>query len=157
MNGSFGFSGDVFSELEWLQHHLEQAFRPNGMPANIRSPARGTFPAFNVGSTPDSVEVLAFAPGIDLVADLPDVSKEQLGVRADGENLLIEGTASVPVAEGFELVHQEVRHPAYRRSFTLSRELDASRIEAALKDGVLTLHIPKAEEARPRRIEVKVG
>jgi HSP20 family protein len=45
----------------------------------------------------------------------------------------------------------------YRRSFTLSRELDASKIEANLKDGVLKLRIPKAEEARPRRIEIKVG
>lgn len=103
------------------------------------------------------VDIVENESGIHLVADLPGVSKEQLGVRVDGENLVIEGTASVPVAEGFELVHQEVRHPAYRRSFTLSRELDASRIEAGLKDGVLTLHIPKAEEARPRRIEVKVG
>lgn len=103
------------------------------------------------------VDIVENESGIHLVADLPGVSKEQLGVRVDGENLVIEGTASVPVAEGFELVHQEVRHPAYRRSFTLSRELDASRIEAGLKDGVLTLHIPKAEEARPRRIDVKVG
>ena len=103
------------------------------------------------------VDIVENESGIHLVADLPGVSKEQLGVRVDGENLVIEGTASVPVAEGFELVYQEVRHPAYRRSFTLSRELDASRIEAGLKDGVLTLHIPKAEEARPRRIDVKVG
>ena len=103
------------------------------------------------------VDIVENESGIHLVADLPGVSKDQLGVRVDGENLVIEGTASVPVAEGFELVYQEVRHPAYRRSFTLSRELDASRIEAGLKDGVLTLHIPKAEEARPRRIDVKVG
>ena len=109
------------------------------------------------GSLFPPVDIVENESGIHLVADLPGVSKEQLGVRVDGENLVIEGTASVPVAEGFELVHQEVRHPAYRRSFTLSRELDASRIEAGLKDGVLTLHIPKAEEARPRRIEVKVG
>ena len=109
------------------------------------------------GSLFPPVDIVENESGIHLVADLPGVSKEQLGVRVDGENLVIEGTASVPVAEGFELVYQEVRHPAYRRSFTLSRELDASRIEAGLKDGVLTLHIPKAEEARPRRIDVKVG
>ncbi|MGZ5270962.1 MAG: Hsp20/alpha crystallin family protein, partial [Ramlibacter sp.] len=55
------------------------------------------------------------------------------------------------------LVYGEAQVPAYRREFTLSRELDASRIEAQLKDGVLRLSIPKAEEARPRRIEVRVG
>ena len=103
------------------------------------------------------VDIVENENGIVLVADLPGVSKERLGVRVDGESLTVEGSASVPVAEGFELVHQEVRHPAYRRSFTLSRELDASKIEASLKDGVLTLRIPKAEEARPRRIDVKVG
>ena len=103
------------------------------------------------------VDIVENENGIQLVADLPGVSKDRLGVRVDGESLTIEGSASVSVADGFELVHQEVRHPAYRRSFTLSRELDASKIEASLKDGVLTLHIPKAEEARPRRIDVKVG
>jgi HSP20 family molecular chaperone IbpA len=46
---------------------------------------------------------------------------------------------------------------AYRRQFTLSRELDATHIEASLKDGVLKLAIPKTEEAKPRRIEVRVG
>jgi HSP20 family protein len=103
------------------------------------------------------VDIVENENGILLVADLPGVSKDRLDVRVDGESLVIEGTASVPVTDGFELTHQEVRHPAYRRSFTLSRELDASKIEAGLKDGVLTLHIPKAEEARPRRIDVKVG
>jgi HSP20 family protein len=56
-----------------------------------------------------------------------------------------------------ELVYGEAQYPAYRRQFTLSRELDASRIEAQLRDGVLRLTIPKAEEAKPRRIEVQVG
>ena len=59
--------------------------------------------------------------------------------------------------ETLEPVYAEVRLPRYRRSFTLSRELDASRIEANLKDGVLTLRIPKQAHAQPRRISVKVG
>ena len=56
-----------------------------------------------------------------------------------------------------ELLYAEMPASSYRRSFTLSRELDASKIEANLKDGVLKLRIPKAEEARPRRIEIKAG
>jgi len=59
--------------------------------------------------------------------------------------------------ETLEPVYAEVRLPRYRRSFALSRELDASRIEANLKDGVLTLRIPKQAHAQPRRISVKVG
>ena len=58
--------------------------------------------------------------------------------------------------EQIELLHSEMRTPFFRRSFTLSRELDSGRIEASLRDGVLRMHIPKSEEARPRRIEVNV-
>ena len=54
-------------------------------------------------------------------------------------------------------MYAEVQVPRYRRSFTLSRELDAARIEANLKDGVLTLRIPKQAHAQPRRITVSTG
>jgi HSP20 family molecular chaperone IbpA len=54
-------------------------------------------------------------------------------------------------------VYAEVRVPRYRRSFTLSRELDTARIEANLKDVVLTLRIPKQAHAQPRRIAVTAG
>jgi HSP20 family protein len=59
--------------------------------------------------------------------------------------------------QNMELVYGEAQVPSYRREFTLSRELDAARIEASLKDGVLRLTIPKLEEAKPRRIEVRAG
>ena len=78
-------------------------------------------------------------------------------MRIDGDQLLIEASAEVAGPRDLELVYGEAQVPAFRREFTLSRELDASRIEAQLKDGVLRLTIPKAEEARPRRIEVRVG
>ena len=103
------------------------------------------------------VDIVENDVGITLLADMPGVSKERLGVRVDGDNLLIEGSAEVKVPEHLELLHSEIRHPYFRRSFTLSRELDPSKIEASLRDGVLRLHIPKAEEARPRRVEIKVG
>ena len=50
-----------------------------------------------------------------------------------------------------------IRAAQYKRSFTLSRELDTAKIAAALKDGVLKLYMPKVEQARPRRIEIKPG
>jgi len=56
-----------------------------------------------------------------------------------------------------EIVYGEAQVPAYRRQFTLSRELDSSRIDASLKDGVLRLTIPKLEEAKPRRIEIRAA
>ena len=103
------------------------------------------------------VDIYEDETGITLTADLPGVSKERLGVKVNGDNLLIEGDVSVPPLPHMEVLYAEVLASSYRRSFTLSRELDASNIEANLKDGVLKLRIPKAEKARPRRIEIKAG
>jgi HSP20 family molecular chaperone IbpA len=103
-----------------------------------------------------AVDIVENESGITLLADMPGVSKERLNIRVDGENLTIEGSAEVQVPEQIQLLHSELRTPLFRRSFTLSRELDSGKIEASLRDGVLRMHIPKAEEARPRRIEVNV-
>ena len=92
-----------------------------------------------------------------LLADLPGVPRDRLQVRVDGETLVLEATAATVGPDNLQLVYGEAQIPTYRRQFTLSRELDAARIEAQLRDGVLRLTIPKAEEARPRRIQVQVG
>ena len=95
------------------------------------------------------------------MADMPGVSRERLAVRVDGDSLLIEG--SVAPKEGaekapvMEIIHGEVLNPFYRRSFTLSSDLDPGKIEASLNQGVLKLVIPKSEAAKPRRIDVKVS
>ena len=103
------------------------------------------------------VDIFEDESGFTLIADMPGVAKEQLVVRVTGDNLLIEGAATVPATGNMELVYGEIQSPQYRRSFTLSRELDPGKIEAKLANGVLNLRIPKAEEARPRRIDVSVG
>jgi HSP20 family molecular chaperone IbpA len=103
------------------------------------------------------VDIFEDDTGITVLADLPGVSRDRLGVRVDGDSLSVEGTAEITGPSQMELVYGEAQLAVYRREFGLSRELDASRIEAQLKDGVLRLTIPKAEEARPRRIEVRVG
>lgn len=103
------------------------------------------------------VDIFEDDDGFTVIADLPGVSKERLAVRVDGDSLVIEGAAEAPVGGEMAMIYGEVLNPLYRRSFTLSRELDPSRIEAKLDSGVLRLSIPKAEAARPRRIEVAVG
>jgi HSP20 family protein len=104
------------------------------------------------------VDVFENENAITLLADLPGVTKEQLNLRVDGDSLVIEATATIASGpQEMELVYGELQCPAYRRQFTLSRELDTARIEAQLRDGVLRLTIPKAEAARPRRIEVQAG
>ncbi|MGQ2980117.1 MAG: Hsp20/alpha crystallin family protein [Polaromonas sp.] len=103
------------------------------------------------------VDIFEDDAGFTVMADLPGVSKDRLTVRVDGDSLVIEGAAEAPVGGEMALIYGEVLNPLYRRSFTLSRELDPSRIDAKLDKGVLRLSIPKAEAARPRRIEVTVG
>ena len=103
------------------------------------------------------VDVLEDDSGITLLADLPGVPKERLELKVEGDTLLVEGVVSTPMPPQLQSIYAEVRVPRYRRTFTLSRELDSARIEANLKDGVLNLRIPKQEHARPRRIEVRAG
>lgn len=103
------------------------------------------------------VDVLEDGAGITLLADLPGVSRDALEIHIEGDSLTIEGQVSPATPETMEATYAEVRVPRFRRMFTLSRELDGSRIEAQLKDGVLRLRIPKQEHAQPRRVQVKVS
>jgi HSP20 family protein len=103
------------------------------------------------------VDIVEDETGITVWADLPGVPRDRLGIKVTGDNLVIEGVSAVPANADMELLYGEVQSPHYRRSFTLSRELDPGKIDAKLANGVLRLRIPKAEEARPRRIEVSVG
>ena len=103
------------------------------------------------------VDVIEDATGITLYADLPGVPKEKLDVRIDGEVLVIEGEMGLDMPKDMEATHIEVSLPRYRRVFTLSKDLDAERMSAEMKHGVLKVHIQKAEHARPRRIQVNGG
>lgn len=103
------------------------------------------------------VDIVEDDGGITVYADLPGVPKDKLNVRADSESLTIEGEISLDLPEKMQAVLAEIQAPRYRRSFALSRELDTEKSEAVFKDGVLRLRIPKVEQAKPRRIEVKVA
>jgi HSP20 family molecular chaperone IbpA len=102
------------------------------------------------------VNIFENAEGITLEADMPGVSKDRLELRVDKDSLLIQGDVQLTMPQGMEALHADVRATRYSRSFALSRELDTEGIEASLKNGVLTLRIPKRAEVRPRRIEVRV-
>jgi HSP20 family molecular chaperone IbpA len=104
-----------------------------------------------------AVDIFEDAGGITLLADMPGVSRDNLDVRLDGDSLAIEGKVNITMPDGMRALWAEVNVPRFRRTFTLSRELDASRIEANLKDGVLSLRIPKQAHAQPRRIAVQTG
>ncbi len=104
-----------------------------------------------------AVDIFEDESGITVHADMPGVSKNRLTVKVEGDTLTIDGIAEIPMPENMEPLYAEVRARHYQRSFTLSPEMDVDKVEASLKNGVLTLRIPKREEHKPKKIEVKVG
>ena len=93
---------------------------------------------------------------IVLVADLPGVTADSVEINLDRGNLSIRG-ASFVEAHGGEAVLQEYRVGDFVRSFTVSEDIDPSGISAEFKSGVLTLHLPKAVDRKPRKISVRSG
>jgi HSP20 family molecular chaperone IbpA len=102
-----------------------------------------------------AVDIFENADGITVQAEMPGVSKDHLNIQADRNNLLIEGDVVIDMPAGIEALYADMQATKYRRSFTLSAELEAERIEANLRDGLLTVRIPKRAEFRPRKIEVR--
>jgi len=101
------------------------------------------------------VDIYELPEGLVVMADVPGVTKDDLDVRVENNILTIRGRASramqgAPVYREYELMH-------YFRQFELSDKVDQSKIQADLKHGVLTLTLPKAEEAKPRKIAVSVN
>jgi len=100
-------------------------------------------------------DVFEDADGITLQLDMPGVARDRLNLQTDKNSLLIEGTAQLDMPQGMAALYADVRSTFYRRSFVLSDELQTDKTEANLKDGILTVRIPKRAEVRPRRIEVR--
>jgi len=89
-----------------------------------------------------------------VVMEMPGVEKNDLDIKLDKDVLTVEGRINFSKYENMKPLYTEYNVGHYRRSFTLSSEIDQEGISAGMTDGVLTLELPKAEEARPRRIEV---
>ena len=103
------------------------------------------------------VDIYEDAHGITVLAEIPGVSKERLNVQADRNSLLIEGDAVIDMPSGMEALYADLHGRKYRRSFVLSGEFETDQIEAKLKDGLLTVHVPKRAEFKPRKIEVRAA
>ena len=100
------------------------------------------------------VDIYETAGGLVVKADLPGVEKENLDLQVEN-NLLTIRAKSTPTTAG-EPVYREYELVNFFRQFELNEKVDQSKISAELKHGVLTLQLPKAEEAKPRKIEVRV-
>lgn len=141
------FARDPFAELERLQREMSAAF---DLSPGIRGHARGGYPALNVGSTPQSVEVYAFAPGIDPQRIEVQLERGVLtlsGERADLRPAATDGRSTLHVNERFA--------GRFRRVVSLPDDIDAAAVTASYRDGVLRVSIPRKAASQPRRIEVQ--
>lgn len=91
--------------------------------------------------------------GYTLLVEMPGVNKEGLEISMENNELTILGRRSLPTIEG-TLLHRESRRENFRRSFEIDPSIDAEKISAKIEQGVLTLHLPKAEQVKPRKITV---
>ena len=91
---------------------------------------------------------------LTVVMEMPGVDKNSVDISVEDDVLSIQGRLDFSKYEGTQPVYTEYNVGHYRRSFSLSNKIDQGRITADMKDGVLTITLPKAEQARARRIEV---
>jgi HSP20 family molecular chaperone IbpA len=109
------------------------------------TPMRAFMPAADIFETEDALTV---------TLEMPGVSKDHVDVGIENGLLTVEGRIDFSKYEGLQPVYTEYNVGPYRRSFRIPNRIDQDRINAEINDGVMTLVLPKAEEAKPRRIKV---
>lgn len=143
------FPRDLFAEVDRLQREVQQSIDQT---PSIRGLGRGGFPAINVGGTPGSVEIYAFAPGID---------PAQVEVNLDRGVLTVSGqrgTGPATSADSDEKrsVHINERFSGrFRRVISLPDDIDPTAVSAKYRDGVLHISVKRRESAQPRRIAIQ--
>ena len=100
-----------------------------------------------------AVDIFEQEGGLTLVADMPGVSSKELKIDIDKGVLTLEGTAAI--SQAGDRLYREFAPTGYYRQFQLPEHIDVEKVDAELKNGVLTLRLPKAAAALPKRIEVK--
>jgi HSP20 family protein len=103
------------------------------------------------------VDIYETAETIVVLADMPGVAADKVTIDIKDDQLTISGEITPPPGNQEHLVVQEYDTGNFAREFTLGQLVDQNRIEAAMKDGVLRLTLPKVEKAKPRKIEIKAG
>ncbi|MCU0969090.1 MAG: Hsp20/alpha crystallin family protein [Rubrivivax sp.] len=140
------FPRDVFAEFDRLQREMSGLF---DLTPSIRGVGRGGYPALNVGTTPTSVEVYAFAPGLDPAAI--DVQLERGVLTIAGER-----KPSTTAADERTTLHTNERFGGrFRRVVSLPDDVDPNAVSASYVDGVLRVTIQRRAAAQPRRVEVQ--
>ncbi|HWL28831.1 MAG TPA: Hsp20/alpha crystallin family protein [Burkholderiaceae bacterium] len=145
------FPRSVFEELDRLQRDMQQAF---GFSPSIRGRIRGGFPAMNIGSTPTSVEIYLFLPGVDPKQIELNVEKGVLVVA--GERRTERPTAEAAQSDTKAIVHIDERFSGrFRRVVTLPEDIDPDQIDARYRDGLLHICIQRRKPAEARQITIQ--
>jgi len=144
------YPNSLFGEFERLRRELDDAFGVAGLPSSIRSVAAGGLPAINIGRTPTSVEVYAFAPGLD--ASKVEVTLDRGVLRISGERV-----SALPNSErGKVNVYARERSAGrFTRAIALPDDVDPAHVNASYRDGVLQISIARREATQPKRITVQ--
>ncbi|MEO5771839.1 MAG: Hsp20/alpha crystallin family protein [Burkholderiaceae bacterium] len=141
--------GSLFGSFDRLRREIDDVMGGVGAPSSIRSVAAGTAPALNVGRTPTSFEVHAFAPGLD--ASKIDVTLDRGVLRIAGER-----QAATPESGDKVSVYTRERSAgAFMRAVSLPEDADPASVNASYRDGVLRVSIARREAAQPQRITVQ--
>ncbi|RFU44383.1 Hsp20/alpha crystallin family protein [Paraburkholderia sp. DHOC27] len=143
----FYFSNDLFGELDRLQRQTSTLF--GNLPSSIRSSRTDAFPPLNIGSTDDSINIVAFAPGVDPAT---------LEVTVDKGTLTIAGERKAPeLATGSETrsYASERFFGKFRRVIELPQNADSDKVEAGYSNGCLTVRVGNREASKPRAITVQ--
>ena len=135
----------VFDELWRLQQEVDELFGSWSSPLGIRSLPRGSFPAVNVGQTPERVDVYLFAPGID---------PKSLDISIQQNLLTVSGKREIKVTEEADYYRQERFSGEFRRVISLPEDLDPERVQARYVNGIVQISVQRRESARPRQIEI---
>lgn len=139
----------LFGQFERLRRELDDVFGVSGLPSSIRSVAPGTFPAINVGRTATSVEIYAFAPGLD--TSKIDVTLDRGVLRISGER-----ASGIPIDDPKVQVYARERGTgSFTRAISLPDDIDPAHVNASYRDGVLRVSVARRESAQPKRITVQ--
>jgi HSP20 family protein len=141
-----GFDDDLFEEFEGMRRRMDQLFGAWPSSTGIRSVAAGTFPAINVGASPEQVDVYVFAAGVD---------PKSLDISLQQNLLSIAGERKVELPENVQVYRNERVSGGFQRALTLPEDVDPDKVGATYRDGVLHLTLRRREAVRPRQIEVK--
>jgi HSP20 family protein len=142
------YPNSLFGQFERLRRELDDAFGVSTLPSSIRSVAAGGLPALNVGRTATSVEVYAFAPGLD--ASKIDVTLDRGVLRISGER-----AQSPQRGEGATVYAQERSTGRFTRAVALPDDVDPAHVNAKYSDGVLVISVARREATQPKRITVQ--